>query len=99
MKNDKLTETAAAKETALIETTAPDPEELVEYTAPLLGPDGARDLFIAVNGESVRIKRGVRVKLRRKFYEALQNAEHQAYDAWVQREQAAGAAASALAEM
>ena len=94
MKNEK---TAEINE--IVGTAAPDPEELVDYTAPLLGPDGARDLFIAVNGESVRLKRGVPVKLRRKFLEALQNAEHQAYDAWLQREQAAAAAASALAEM
>ena len=83
--------------TAPVASAAPDPEELIDYTAPLLGPEGPRDLFIAVNGESVRVKRGVPVKLRRKFYEALMNAEQQAYDAWVQREKAAKAASTAMA--
>ena len=94
MKNDKTNDNEM-----LIVSAAEEPEAVVDYTAPLLGPDGPRDLFIAVNGESVRLKRGVPVKLRRKFLEALQNAEQQAYDAWLEREKAAGAAAAALAEL
>ena len=95
MKNEKTNETAAAE---VLEPAAPDMEELVEFTAPLLGAEGHRDIFVAVNGESLRIKRGVPVMIRRKFLEAIENARQQAYEAWLQREKAAGAASTALAE-
>lgn len=65
--------------------TLPDPEELVDYTAPLFGGN-TRDIFASVNGETVQIKRGVPVKLKRKFLEVIQNAERQEYEAWKNRQ-------------
>lgn len=72
-KADKEAEKNDAKE---------DPaEELVDYIAPLLPNMKKRDILVAVNGETLRIKRGVPVKIKRKFYEALQNAAMQEYAA------------------
>lgn len=60
-----------------------DPEELVEYTAPLLpGEERQSDVFVGVNGETVRFKRGVTVKLKRKFVEVLENAQTQEMEAY-----------------
>lgn len=64
-----------------------DPNELVDYTAPLLPGTKQRDIFGAVNGETFCVKRGVPVKIKRKFLEALNNAQEQqlaAYQAMVQ---------------
>ena len=38
------------------------------------------DVFVSVNGETVAIKRGERVKIKRKFAEVLDNSEHQDYE-------------------
>ena len=54
-----------------------DPEELVEYTAPLLYTDRERDLVVSVNGETIRILRGVPVHIKRKYLEVLENAQAQ----------------------
>ena len=67
--------------------TAYNPDELVEYSAPLLPGSKQKDIFVAVNGETCVIKRGVPVKIKRKFYDALQNAQRQqlaAYQAMAQ---------------
>lgn len=56
-------------------------EELVDYTAPLLPNLKKRDILVGVNGEVLRIKRGVPVKIKRKHYEALQNAAEQEFSA------------------
>ena len=57
---------------------AKDPgEELVEI---LLFKDAERykdDVFVAVNGETCQIKRGVPVKIKRKFAEVLQHSMEQ----------------------
>ncbi len=64
------------------EDTAFDPEELVEYTAPV-DPTGKRvDVIVAVNGEMLRIKRGETVKIKRKFLEVLKQAARQEMAAW-----------------
>ena len=52
-------------------------EELVEYTAPLLPIGEKQEIFAGVNGETVRIRRGAPVKIKRKFLEVLQNAQEQ----------------------
>lgn len=54
-----------------------DPNELVDYMAPLLPGNKQKDVFCAVNGETCVVKRGVPVKIKRKFYDALQNAQKQ----------------------
>lgn len=56
----------------------PDPEELVEYTAPLVYEDRERDVLVAVNGETIRLLRGVPVRIKRKHLEVLENARTQA---------------------
>lgn len=69
------------------ETKAYDPDELVDYMAPLLPGSKQKDIFCAVNGETVCIKRGFPVKIKRKFYDVLMNAQKQqlaAYQARVQ---------------
>ena len=59
------------------DTKAYDPNELVDYMAPLLPGGKQRDIFCAVNGETCCIKRGVPVKIKRKFYDNLMNAQQQ----------------------
>ena len=76
-----------------------NPEELVEYTAPLAGMEKRRDILAAVNGETIRIKRGERVKIKRKFVEVLDNAARQEYAAHQAREKAVKDGSKALAEL
>ena len=59
-----------------------DPNELVNYTAPLMPGSKQKDIFVAVNGETCVVKRGVPVQIKRKFLEALQNAQAQQYAAY-----------------
>ena len=73
------------KKTKVEEATvekAYDPNELVDYTAPLMPGSKQKDIFGAVNGETFCVKRGVPVKIKRKFLEALQNAQAQQYAAY-----------------
>ena len=90
-------EAKAAEEQA---TTKVDPmEELVEYEAPLLPGVKKRDIVVGVNGETIRIQRGVRVQIKRKFYEALQNAAKQEFAAFEAREEIRKQGEKALASM
>ena len=57
-------------------TAASGGEELVDYIAPRLGPK-EQDIFVGVNGETVRIRRGAHVRIKRKFYDVLMNAQDQ----------------------
>lgn len=74
----KTEETKAKTE----ETKAYDPDELVDYMAPLLPGSKQKDIFGSVNGETFRVKRGVPVKIKRKFYDVLMNAQQQQYAAY-----------------
>ncbi len=65
------------QETAAVQPPCPAGEELVSYTAPLLPWRNERDIFVSVNGESIRIKRGETVQIRRKFLEVIENAQRQ----------------------
>lgn len=38
------------------------------------------DVFVGCNGETIAIKRGERVEIKRKFAEILDNSEHQDYE-------------------
>lgn len=54
-----------------------------EYVEVKLFKDSGKykdDVFVSVNGETVLIQRGVRVKIKRKFAEALDNSELQDYE-------------------
>ncbi len=48
------------------------------------------DVFVSVNGENCVIKRGERVKIKRKFAEVLDNSEHQDYETAMLIEQKSG---------
>ena len=83
-------------------TEAIDPnEELVEYTAPLFGRAGndSRDIVVGVNGEMIRIVRGERVQIKRKFLLVLQEAERQEMAAYRAMNDAQKASKKALADM
>lgn len=82
--------------TAGIVTAANEPEELVDYIAPLIpGAPNQADVIAAVNGEMIRIKRGVTVQIRRKFKEVLDNAAAQQMEAFKQQEAAVNQASKA----
>ena len=73
--------------------------ELVEYTAPLLGAPTKKDILVSVNGETLRIKRGVPVKIRRKFLKVLDQAAKQELDAYLTMQRAQEQGSRALANM
>lgn len=52
-------------------------DEEVDYVAPLLPGRNQKDVVCLVNGTMLRVKRGVPVKIKRKYYEALMNAQTQ----------------------
>ena len=81
-------------------TVAERMEEYVEFETPLTADPDARDILVSVNGETLRIRRGERVQIQRKFLEVLRNAESQRRAAVrYQRRQQRGLAAGPLAEM
>ena len=91
-----------ATEVEATEQPAPkvDPgEELVDYTAPLLPHLKKRDILVGVNGELIRIQRGVPVKIKRKYYEAIQNAAAQEFAALEAREDIRRQGERAMASM
>ena len=68
---------AEAQAKAKREQDAARMEELVEIK---LFKDNGKykdDVFVSVNGETIAIKRGERVKIKRKFAEVLENSDHQ----------------------
>ena len=81
------------------EPTVDPGEELVEYTAPLLPHLKKRDILVGVNGELLRIQRGVPVKIKRKYYEAIQNAAAQEFAALEAREEIRRQGERAMASM
>lgn len=74
-------------------------DELVEYTAPLLGSPNKKDIIVGVNGETIRIKRGVPVKIKRKFLKVLQQAADQEMAAYKTMEQAQQQAHKAMSQL
>lgn len=84
---------------AKVEEIVADPNELVDYTAPLLPGTKQRDVFVAVNGETCVIKRGIPVKVKRKFLEALNNAQAQQFAAYQAMAQIQQNGAKATANM
>lgn len=69
---------ATKEKTQEAQTPYRDPgEELVDI---MLFKDSERyrdDVFVAVNGETCQVKRGVPVKIKRKFAEAIQHSMEQ----------------------
>lgn len=73
---------AAAEEEAA-QKAAQRAAYMEEYVEVKLFKDNDRykdDVFVAVNGENCVIKRGERVKIKRKFAEVLDHSEHQDYE-------------------
>ena len=79
--------------------TANPNDELVEYMAPLLGSPNKKDIIVWVNGETIRLKRGVPVKIKRKFLNVLQQAADQEMAAYKTMEQAQQQAHKAMAQL
>ena len=69
---------AKAKAEAEAKAKLPDPNEEIEYFAQLLPGRNQKDIIVIVNGDSLRLKRGMKHKIKRKFVEALENANAQA---------------------
>ena len=67
-------------------------EEFVMYTAPLAPGNERQDIFVGVNGESIRIMRGQPVRIKRKFVKVLEAAARQEMAAFMQRQEAKKAA-------
>lgn len=74
-------------------------EELVDYMAPLMGSATRKDVVVGVNGELIRIKRGVRVKIKKKFYRVLQQAADQELAAYRTMERAQEQSKRAVARL
>jgi len=74
-------------------------EDLVDYFAPMLPGENRQDIFVAVNGESLVIKRGRKVQIKRKFYEVLMNAQAQELKAYQAMEAAKKQGEKALTNM
>ncbi len=102
---DKATDQAADEGKAEPKTKTkakpkgPDPEELVDFTAPYDPTGEKRDIFLAVNGETVRVKRGETVKIKRKFVEAWNNSLAQTIEARRAQEKARDQAKTPLMNM
>lgn len=77
-------ELAEKSETKVPDAGAYDGEELVEYTAPIVGgdPSSMKPLFVSVNGETIALKPGVPVRIKRKFLDAILAANGQQLAAW-----------------
>ena len=74
-------------------------EELVDYMAPLMGSATRKEVVVGVNGELIRIKRGVRVKIKKKFYRVLQQAADQELAAYRAMERAQEQGKRAVAQL
>ena len=75
------TKTIDKERAAQIEADKARGEELVEVK---LFKDTGKykdDVFVGCNGETIAIKRGEKVKIKRKFAEILENSQHQDFEA------------------
>lgn len=68
-----------------------DPNEEVEVK--LFKDNGkySKPLFVGVNGETIAIQRGEKVKIKRKFLEVIENSERQDYETALKIEAASDA--------
>ena len=72
-------------------------EEYVDFTIPYGGEN--RPVFIGVNGDSIRVRPGETVTVKRKFVEAWRNAQAQERAAWQTQIHAQDASKRALADL
>ena len=74
---------AQAKKDAEASAAAARAAEMEEYVEVYLFKDNNKykdDVFVSVNGENCVIKRGEKVKIKRKFAEVLEHSAHQDYE-------------------
>lgn len=76
-----------------------DMEELVEYTAPVILGKDDQTIFCQVNGENIRIQRGKRVMIKRKFKNVLEQSAEQEMAAFTYMENAQRGSAKAMADL
>lgn len=76
-----------------------DPEQLVDYHAPIDPMGESRDITVGVNGEFIRIQRGKDVQIKRKFLEVLQNADAQEMAAREARDKAVKSSEKAIYDL
>ena len=96
MTNGKM---KTAERAAEIEADKARGEELVSIK---LFKDAGKykdDVFVGCNGETIAIKRGERVQIKRKFAEILDHSEHQDYETSMLIEQKSAEWAKASAEL
>lgn len=96
MTNGKM---KTAERAAEIEEDRARGEELVDIK---LFKDAGKykdDVFVGCNGETIAIKRGERVQIKRKFAEILDHSEHQDYETSMLIEQKSAEWAKASAEL
>ena len=72
-------------------------EQYVDFTIPYGGDN--KPVFIGVNGESIRVRPGETVSVKRKFVEAWSNAQAQERAAWKTQRHAQNASKRALADL
>lgn len=94
-----MANTEVKEETKKAAPKSEDPEELVDYSAPVILGKADQTIYVAVNGENIRIKRGVQVKIKRKFKEVLDNADKQEMAAYQYMEAAQNGSAKAIADL
>ena len=73
-------------------------EEYVDFMIPFNGTD-TRPELIGVNGEFIRVRPGVQVRVKRKFVEAWEHAQAQERAAWQTQLDAQNRSRRALAEL
>lgn len=74
-------------------------EELVDFAAPYDPTGTQRDILLSVNGESVRVKRGSTVRLKRKFVQVWEDANAQSAAARMTMEKAREGGKTPILEM
>lgn len=100
MATTKKDGTAPETGEAKTERVQTDPaEELVEYMAPVILGKADQTLFVQVNGENIRIQRGKRVMIKRKFKEVLDHSAEQEMAAYAYMNEAQNGSAKALADL
>lgn len=73
-------------------------EEYVDFMIPITSPDD-RPVFIGVNGDGIRVKPGVPVRVKRKYVEAWEHSMEAKIEAMRTRINAQNASKRALADL
>ncbi len=98
-KNEKTAAGELEAKTAQEQKTAFDPEELVEYMVSVVMGGEDSEVYACVNGENIRFRRGVTVKIKRKFVEVLKQSAEQEMAAYQYRQKMKSDGLRAMAEL